>query len=375
MRKGKIIIVRGDALEMGITQGKFLRQEIQKGWEIVYNYPPINKIKPTYLPTGLFLFGAGIWANSFLSPTFQVFPTFYERFEGICQGAEISHWKLALIHFIEVAGSDSPRQLMGCSSVAVVPPRSDEPILVKNFDFVDDFIEFNIIRQSFTRWGYSSAEFTMAPISGSHTGINEAGLAITYNYGYSKEKPQKAPLLTARVQEILNTCETVRDTVNILRRKPNPGHGIITVVDSNGDAVAIELSPLGTGIVEAEDGIIANANLYHNPQMQKRLIPLDAVYGENAPEYMRGVKIQETNVIRTERLNKLLSKNKKIDMDILKTILSDHGENNHPDENTICRHHENFSTHLSAIMLPRSRKMYYIWGQPCKTDKWQEMRM
>ncbi|MCD6595279.1 hypothetical protein J7L68_06365 [bacterium] len=375
MKDKRIIELYGSAYEMGLAQGKELSEDILWGWETVYNYKPFRNIKPKYLPMNAFLFGAGIFTKKFLSSTFENFSDFKERFTGIADGADVPLWKLALIHYIEVAGADAARQIMGCSSIAVVPPRSDEPMLAKNFDFVDDFKNFNILRKSFTRWGYSSIEFTMAPLAGSHTGFNEAGLAITYNYGYSDEQPQKSSLLTAKIQDILQICETTRDAMNILRKKPNPSSGIISVVDSRGDAVAVELSPFGTGIVELKNSVIVNANLYQNPQMKERLIPFDAVYGEKAPSKMRGKNIQETNIIRTKRLNELLDKYDKIDIEILKKILADHGEKNIPCENTICRHHENFSTNISAILMPASKKMLFHWGQPCEAKSWDEIRL
>ena len=375
MKDKRAIEFYGSAYEMGLAQGKSLKENILSGWETIYNYKPILNVKPKFIPMGAFLFGAGIWARNFLASTFENFPDFKERFTGIADGSGLSFNKLALIHYIEVAGADSARQIMGCSSLVVLPPRSEEPMLAKNFDFLNDFKNFNILRKSFTRWGLSSIEFTMTPLAGSHTGFNEAGLSITYNYGYSNEPPQKSTLLTARVQEILQTSETVKDAINILRKKPNPSNGIISVVDKNGDAAAVELSPFGTGIVEPKDFVIANANLYQNPQMKKRLIPFDAVYGDKAPEKIRGKNIQETNIIRTDRLYELLDRYEKIDIDIMKKILADHGSENIPSENTICRHHENFSTHISAIMLPKSKKMLFHWGHPCEAKSWDEIQL
>ncbi len=375
MAKGKVITLTGAPAERGFAQGQMLREEIFRGWETLKNYGPFRGAKPWFLPMSVFMRAAAVWAKKQLALTFETFPHFAEFFRGIAEGARIPEWKLALIHFVEIAGSDAARQLMGCSSVAVVPPRSDEPILAKNFDFINDFLDFDILRKNLKLSGFASVEFTMAPIAGSHTGFNESGVALTYNYGYSRERPRKGTLFTARVQEVLDVADSVERAVRIIRRKPNPEHGIITIVDREGNAAAVELSPLGTAVVEPTDGVIYNANLYHHPSMRERLIPLDAVYGPRAPKYLRGVKIQETNVIRTERLRYLLSQHKKIDVEVLKKIMGDHGENGIPSENTICRHHESFSTHLSAIILPKSRKMYYKWGTVCSPGEWEEISL
>ena len=372
---GELITIHGDPTERGFAQGQILREKIWRGWSTLENYGPLRRVKPPLIPMRMFLNLAGLWAKRQLAPTFAAFPHFAAFFEGISEGAAISPLKLALIHYVEIAGSDAARQLMGCSSVAVVPPRSDEPILAKNFDFINDFLDFNILRKNLKVSGFASVEFTMAPMASSHTGFNEAGVALTYNYGYSKEPPQKGTLFTARVQEVLDTADNLDSAIRILRRKPNPEHGIITVVDANGNAAAVELSPLGSAVVEPTDGVIFNANLYHHPSMQSRLIPFDAVYGEKAPEYMRGAKIQETNIIRTKRLEYLLSQHEKIDVETIKKIMGDHGEDGVPSENTICRHHEHFSTNLSAIILPKSRKMYYKWGTVCSPGEWEEISL
>lgn len=371
----ELIKVHGSPLEMGIEQGKMLSVEIREGWKTVLNYKPIQASKPALVPLRIFLRGAGRYAQSFLKETFEKFPDFADRFEGISRGADFPKWKLALIHLVEVTSADSARQLMGCSSIAVVPPRSDEPILAKNFDFVDDFKEFGIMRYSFSHRGNSSVEFTMSPSVGAHTGFNEAGLAITYNYGYSVEEPQKASLLTARVQKALNTCETVHEAVKIINTKPNPSAAIITIIDSECNAAAVELSPQRTGIVEPTDGVIFNANLYRNPLMKRLHIPFDATYSEKAVEQLRGMSIQKMNIVRTERLAELIARHDKIDVGIIQKILADHGDEDIPSENTICRHFATFSTHVSAIILPKSRKMFYHRGQPCRCEEWKETRL
>jgi len=377
MKMGRIIEVRGSAHEMGITQGKLLHDDIHDGWHVARNCGAIRAAKPQVIPHWCFLFATGLWTKKNLAITFEKIPEFRARFEGITKGSGLPEWQLALIHYLEVVSADSARQMMGCSSIAVLPPKSDEPLLAKNFDFVDEFDKFGILRKSCPRLGFSSVEFTMSPLAGAHTGFNETGLAITYNYGYSRERPQKSSLLTARVQEVLHTCETVRDSINILRRKPNLSSGIITVIDRSGSAVSIELSPGKTAVIEPESErrFLINANLFHSDSMRGLMIPAEAVYGKKSPHSIQGTSIQKPNIMRTERLSKLLTRYNRIDVDILKKILCDHGEDGIPSENTICRHHDNYSTHISAIIMPKSLKMLYCWGSPCKATQWHEIRL
>ena len=364
----------GSAFEMGFEQGKRFAKSIKEGWEILKNFGGIIAAKPPFIPTPIFLLAAGIYARWFLSPTMETFPDFSERFLGILKGANISQWKLALLHLIEVIGSDAARQLMGCSSIAVVPPKSDEPILAKNFDFVNEFQPFGIMRINMPRWDIPGAEFTLSAIAGSHTGMNKEGLAITYNYGYSREKAVREILLTAKVQQIIQKCRTVDEAMKYFSRKPHSSAGIITIMDASGKCYAVEISPQYAAIVEPKDGFLVNANLYAHPAMQRRMIPLGAKFGEKAPQNIRGKKIQYDNIMRTKRLQKLMESYDKIDIEVIKKILADHGEDNKPDEDTICRHHDSFGTHLSVIMLPAQKKMLYLWGKPC-SGEWKEFKL
>ncbi len=372
MFAGGVLTVQGGAYELGVMQGSYLANQILSSWSALLEFGAMHVKCPRWMPKALFARTLGFKAQSELRRTFEQFPEFYERFRGIAEGCGISFWKLALLHYTEALGADAPRLLMGCTSIAVVPPRSDEPILAKNFDFVAEFEQFNILRKSLVRFGYSSVELTLAPLAGSHTGFNEAGLAVTYNYGVSREKPRRAPLITARVQDVLQHCALVQEAVPILRRKPNIASGIVTIIDAEGNCAAVELSPDGTALVEPRDGVIANANLFQNRAMQRRMIPFDAVYGEDAPEGLRGSLIQKTNIVRTRRLETLLARERKITVELLKRILADHGEQNEPSADTICRHHESFGTQAATIILPKRRRIIYLLGKPCQAQ-WREM--
>ena len=370
MQFDKEISLPGSAYEMGIEQGIRFREKIYEGWETV-KFLSAKILKPPFLPMLLFLLIGGFRVKSFLNITFKNFPEFEERFNGIAHGAKISKRKLAIMHFIEVAGAHAAGRLMGCSSIAVIPPKSSEPMLAKNFDFDNEFEPFGILRKSMLHWEYSSIEFTLAPLAGSHTGMNNEGLAVTYNYGFSDEQLQRESLITAKVQYALQHCANVQEAITVLRKKPNPSAGIITVIDIYGGCAVVELSPDGTAIVEGSNSFLVNANLFEHQQMQQRMIPENAIYGENAPPKLRGVNIQESNIVRTTRLKELINSYDKIDVEHLKQILSDHSAAGEPSGNTICRHHECFGTHLSVIMLPARKKLFYTWGKPCEAE-WRE---
>ncbi len=372
--KIEYIKVKGSDYQLGYQQGVNLKNSINKAWNALLDSPEFETVKPKFVPKNVIVFVGKLLSAWISKPTLSGFKFFRERVKGISDGSGIDIGKLLFMYFVELAGSDSARALMGCSSIAVIPPKSDEPILAKNFDFINSFRPFNIMRASIPDNGFSSLEFTFAPSAGSHTGMNEKGLALTYNYGFSMIRFAKAPLISAKIQYILQNCSSVDEAKNVLRNSKNSSSGIITIVDSDGKAVSVEVNPKESAVVTPFNGILVNANLFYAKSTRKYMVPFDAVYGEKAPESLRGKNIQYTNVARTRRLFYLINRHEKINVEILKTILADHGQENSPSGNTICRHHESFGTHLSIIMLPKRRILHYLFGHPCE-GKWMTTKI
>ncbi len=121
--------------------------------------------------------------------------------------------------------------------------RTGEPIVARNFDYLPLVQPFYLVRESRSQGKLRAFEFTTAPLAGAVDGMNEEGLCITYNYGFTTDEPSApaAPISMA-ISEALGRCGTVAEAADWITSRPRWGGGLLMLCDASGDMASLELS-------------------------------------------------------------------------------------------------------------------------------------
>jgi len=361
--------VTGNHLEMGIEQGKNFARDIRRTFRRLLQFEGMDLIKPCWLPRLIF----GYLVKREITKKWQqnirvILPRQYERILGISRGSKTPLAELLAIQALEVLADDVSLVTSGCFSAAFLAGRTalNEPVVIKNFDYISDFFADNIVRLSAPGDGFSSIELSHKQLAGSHDGMNEKGLAVIYNYGLTREKTQARLPITLLVQEILENCSSIEEALALIKNFRYPNAAILTLADATNRAVSVEITPEHIAERLPENGCLINTNFFLTAKLQPYDISHSAYYSERAPVGLRGRRIHETNELRYDRAQKLIADKPKLNIDDFKNILSDHN-NSFGSENTLCRHGEFFRTQVSAIFFLKRKKVLVGFGPPCQT--------
>ncbi|MDD3627857.1 MAG: C45 family autoproteolytic acyltransferase/hydrolase [bacterium] len=364
------IEVSGTPYEMGFQQGAQLKGLISNSFEKIINQPEVDYLKPGIIPKNLFIYLVKKAASSAEKRAFKNSDKKYlERLNGLSDGAGVKIEELLFLQALETYLDKIDYSVRGCTSAGFKPVLIDsgEPVLIKNFDYINIFREYAIIRKSRPKDGYSSIDLTYASVTGNHDGMNEKGLVLLYNYGMTTEKVKPRLPLTVIIQKILETCTTVPEAIEILKERKYSNGAIVMAGDRDGNLSIIEISPEHISVREPEGDFIAATNKYFTKELIPYNIPENAYFKGNFPG-LQELKIQESNNIRYNRLVQLIESRKQHDFSSLISILIDHGEEGIGTDNTICRHNDIFGTTVSAVFYPVSGKVFIASGYPCQTE-------
>ena len=152
----------------------------------------------------------------------------YRRLVELAGGGDLAARMLALY--------DPPPYLSGCSQGVSL---HSTPVLVRNYDYAPDRLEGVILH---TAWGERHVIGMSDCLWGLLDGINDAGLAVSLTYGGRRVLGHGfgIPLV---LRYLLETCDTVADAAQVLKRLPYQLSHTLTLADSSGDAVTAYLSP------------------------------------------------------------------------------------------------------------------------------------
>jgi predicted choloylglycine hydrolase len=345
-------IFSGNHYEMGFQQGKQYGQSIQKGIKALLDSDVIKEAKPKFLPQGLFFNLAKRRAKKLLDKDIlEHFPKQADRLRGIADGAAIDLSSILFVQLTEL--------LVGCTAIAVNSKMfsNGEPVLAKNFDYLPFTEAFNLTCESKPKEGYKTIACKHVPLSGTMDGVNEHGLAVTYNLAFSTDKPEVHVPTSLMLQEMLETCKNTQEAVNFIRQAKQGGHdALITLIDPVDDIKTVELSSRHTTVREPTVDYVVNTNHYRTKEMQEIT---------KTP--------YESSKFRLSRAEELISNKKTLDEKAIEAILSDHGAQELPPSMlTICMHNPRFSTTRSEIFYPKTRKVKILYGHPCK-NKYEEL--
>jgi len=367
----ELAMFSGSHRAMGRQQGSEYREMIEKGREVLRNSEELELMKPGFLPFEVFMLMAQAAVLLRVAPHFRkYYREQYRRLLGIARGAGVSPSYVLLLSSFEIEMNKIDLVRGGCTAAGVAASRSadGEPVIIKNFDYPENFSEFHALRHDAPEGRNRVLGVTSAPLPGCHEGVNEHGLCIAYNYGYGQDEPKYFAPISAAVQEALETCTTTREAVSLLQKCRHAGGALLMICDEDGDLCTVELSNLRAAERLPENGLIVNTNHYHAPRLREIDIPEDAVYSNSTIRVLRGLGCRESTEARYARVHELLDGIEKISEEDLVKVFSDHGSHGSPSDNTICRHSDYFCTTCSVILYPVRRSMKVMYSSPCAAE-------
>jgi hypothetical protein len=377
---------RGEPRAVGQQLGEELRERIIEARESLATLDGFRCLQPWWLPYPAYLYWAEYQAWRMLEqPVKEVFPAVADQIEGMAEGAGLNLSSLYLFQAMESLmtaldlccespdGCDAATPSMAaCTAVALRGRRSatGRPIVAHNFDNVDATQDFYVLRQRHGAGQYRTLEFTMAPLSGAVDGVNEKGLCITYNYGFTAGPGTPAPSVSMAVSEALGKCATVREAVSAISASPRCGGALLMLADAEGDVAALEIASdrVRERRPEAGGDFLFHSNAYHTPQLKAVEASPETRYSEHAPPPLRGRRVMESPERRDARLAELLASPVVSDADDLARLMSDHGAEGRADDGTICMHGDYWRTTAALQLFPAERKMRVAYGPACRAD-------
>ena len=140
----------------------------------------------------------------------------YRRLVELAGGGDLAARMLALY--------DPPPYLSGCSQGVSL---HSTPVLVRNYDYAPDRLEGVILH---TAWGGRRVIGMSDCLWGLLDGINDAGLAVSLTYGGRRVLGHGfgIPLV---LRYLLETCDTVADAAQVLKRLPYQLSHTLTLAD------------------------------------------------------------------------------------------------------------------------------------------------
>lgn len=129
-----------------------------------------------------------------------------------------------------------PRYLAGCSQ-AIWP--GDEPLLVRNYDYDQHAFDAIVLK---TDWNGRSVIGSSDGLFGLIDGINDAGLVVSLTFGGRREVGEGfgVPII---LRYILQTCTTVAEAGEVLKRIPCHMSYNVTVLDAARQYLTAYLTP------------------------------------------------------------------------------------------------------------------------------------
>ncbi|PIQ24355.1 hypothetical protein COW36_24190 [bacterium (Candidatus Blackallbacteria) CG17_big_fil_post_rev_8_21_14_2_50_48_46] len=368
----------GTPFERGKTQGKELQRSLGLCFNAFFQSETFGLLKPRWLPQNWAVSLASWQARrQFLPFLRKAYPAYLEQMEGLAAGSGLPLNRFAFVCAAEILLASVDFQLGACSSLAIPAAFSatEEPVLVKNFDYPFFLRTSNLVRKTVPSEGFASLDLTLMPLTGCHTGLNQAGVAITYNYGYGQTQPEDWIPISIRVQEALRTCETARQAVDFFKDGKQAGGAIMTILDAQGEMFLLEIS---SGVVEfkqVQQNLLIATNHYQTSGLVPHDIPVNAYYShkKSVPE-LAGKRVHESSEARFDRLYELTGTRIQFHEEDLKAYLSDHHRLGIGNDNTLCRHGDYFETTCSVVIKPRSGEIQVSLGNPCE-ESYQTYRL
>ena len=361
---------------MGFAQGKALKPHIHGTYDALRDMEAFRLKQPWYLPFPLFRRIAAKRAHEGVMPAVEAaFPSARQRLLGISRGSGLQESQLWLIHAMEGflasvrENTDIPPPT-GCSAVAIRGGMSQtgEPVIAHNFDYLPLVQPHYMIRESRPRQGYRSLEFTVAPLVGAIDGVNEKGLAVTYNYAATIDDDKPGPTLSMLISEVLARFERVTDAIEWLTSQQRWGSGLLMFANRHGDIASLEITNTRHAVRRPESGddFLFHANKFQCDSTMAVEVPVEAIYNATAPKPLRGHRVLNSSLQRMKRFEELLPGSGRLSLEQLAKLMADHGKDGHSSDGSICMHSDYWTTTACLQYLPNTGTIRASFDSACQ---------
>ena len=360
----------GSPYDRGFSQGQAAAKQIGLCFNAFFQSETFDLLRRRWLPASWARNAALRQARRMFAPGIRRhLPEVWSQLQGLSAGAGLD-----LDYFIFICAADlllaQVNYQLGACSTLMIPPRfssTEEPMMIKNFDYPYFLKSFNLVRKSTPESGLSSVDMTLAPCVGAHTGMNEAGVALTYNNGYSCEGASHRIPVSLKIQQALQNCESAAEVVHFFEKGEQEGGAIVGVQDTRGDMYLIEVASGKVHSKQIRDNLLIATNHYQLGEMVPSDIPVNAYYDfrHNLKE-LAGRRVRESSESRFDRLYELTGTRIQYHQSDLLDYFADHDESFEASDNTVCRHGEHYETTCSVMLRPLSREISVAMGNPCE---------
>ncbi|MBF2053510.1 MAG: hypothetical protein IGS03_08605 [Candidatus Sericytochromatia bacterium] len=364
------LICKGSGFERGRIQGSSFQKPLQLCFNALLQSETTRLFMPRFWPES--------WARrqlfwqsrlQFQAPLQKTHPDFAAHLQGLAAGAELPENLFFFLLQFERLLSRLHFQ-MHTGLILMVPPRfsaTQEPMLLHNLDHPYFLKAFGLFRQSEPDQGLRSLEMTLLPMSGTYTGMNEAGLAIAVNAGFQQQANSSPFPLSLKIQQLLQQCEKVSEAISALQTQDYQGGGLVALMDRQGDMALVESANGKFAVRPVKDQLLMVSNHYQITEMLSENIPVNAYFSlrKNLASFA-GKRVREASESRLDRIAQLMGTRVHFHAEDLLDYARDHGDIQQACDNTICRHGSYYETTYSALMQPRSRRLWLTLETPCE---------
>lgn len=371
----QIVKCQGDPQTIGEALGESLRERIYAAQLSLAQYEAFRANQPWWMPYDAFLYFSATTARRMLESPIQThFPDMDKRIRGMSLTSRIGADYLYLFHALEAAitspaGYVVQPSMAGCTSLAVRGSRfaGQGALIAHNFDNVEVLRPHFFLRERHESGGYRTLEFTVAPLCGAIDGINEQGLAISYDYGATLTPGDPNAPVSMAISEALTTCSTVREAIQFIRSRPYCGGALLMLADAAGDIAALEIAGRTTAVrFPDKDDCLTHSNTYKTDMVKATEVSSEAIYADTAPLRLRGKRVLESAEVRDARMSELLGQHPVLGIQDIERIMSDHGNRGIASDCSICMHGDYWNTTSSLQLFPRERKLRISNGPACE---------
>lgn len=369
------VVCSGSPWQMGRAQGAALAEAIRLARKDLAKLEPFRLTQPWWLPYGLYRGLAERRVRRVLElPLRRDHPRGAERLSGIAAGAGLSLEAAILLNSFEAfmsAAKDRCAPSPGaCSAVALRGSRTQngEPVITRLFDYVKLVQPYFMIRDTRPEGRYRSLDFTVAPLAGAVDGINEKGLAITYNYAYVVDQSRPTGPISLAISEALERCSTVEEAARLIASRPRWGGGLLMLADAQGDLASLELSSTASKLRRPAPGedAIWHTNAFSTPEMKAVEVPPTAVFDDRAPKSLRGRRVHDSAERRSARLAEVFADARSLSPEATIERFADHGADGKPADTTLCVHGSFWHTTAVLQYFPSSRRLRASFSTACE---------
>ena len=349
------LMFSGTSYEQGLSHGEALKDSIEKNIDVY-----LNRFETEVgISKDELIDNAGIYLPILREQS----PEYVNGINGISKSSNIDLIEIAFLNLRYELLYDAlgkrylDESVDGCTSFALLPEATENNHLIvgQNWDWIQDVD--CVLTTSRDIDGMQRLSFTEAGIFAGKPGMNFEGVGLAVNGMYSTlddwtrlQKP-----FHLRCYEILRS-RSIDEALDILAITPRSCTANFIVGHSPQRVVNVELAPDKLRLIDPENGILSHANHFNNPN----------VLGVSEPPNPR----RHLSEYRQKRMEKLLVKQRPLDIAGIQKILKDHEQ--HPQ--SLCRHRDktlpesqHTITKTAMIMDLDEKKMWVTDGQPCQT--------